>query len=56
MPQTDQSWPDKSALTSRDVERALGGDALGRNGVLAPVPGTVREDRSLRVWLDRHGP
>src|SRR5262245_37771461 len=52
MVQTDKSWPDRSGLTARDAARALGGDPLGRDGVLAPGPGHSPRDRSLRVWLD----
>jgi hypothetical protein len=39
------------ALDARTLARALGGDVVGRNMVLAPGPGHSRKDRSLSVRL-----
>ena len=40
----------------RAVARALGGEAVGRDAVLAPGPGHGRADRSLSVKLDPAAP
>jgi Toprim domain len=52
MAETHESWRNRSALTLAEAVRALGGEPLGRDGVLAPGPGHSLRDRSLRVWLD----
>jgi hypothetical protein len=60
MHQTSQTWRDKCApVASRsplELARALGGDPLGRDGVVAPGPGHGPRDRSLRVWVDPAAP
>jgi hypothetical protein len=38
-------------IDTRTLARALGGDVVGRNAVLAPGPGHSRRDRSLSVRL-----
>jgi hypothetical protein len=38
-------------IDARTLARALGGDVVGRNAVLAPGPGHSRRDRSLSVRL-----
>jgi putative DNA primase/helicase len=43
-------------LDARALAHALGGDALGRNRVLAPGPGHSRADRSLSITLDPRAP
>ena len=54
MPQFDQLY--SRALSQREMARALGGDPLGRDGILAPGPRHSPHDRSLRVWLDLSAP
>ena len=44
------------SLTLREVARLIGGEPLGRDGVLAPGPGHGPQDCSLRVWLDPEAP
>jgi hypothetical protein len=38
-------------IDARSIARALGGDVIGRDAVLAPGPGHARRDRSLSVRL-----
>jgi hypothetical protein len=60
MQQTSRISGDKcapiSSLSPLELARALGGDPLGRDGVLAPGPGHGPCDRSLRVWIDPAAP
>lgn len=54
MPQPDQLY--SRGLSQRKIARALGGDPLGGDGILAPGPRHSPHDRSLRVWLDPSAP
>src|SRR3954470_1760683 len=40
----------------RTISRALGGEVIGSDQVLAPGPGHSPKDRSLAVRLSRHAP
>jgi hypothetical protein len=39
-------------MDPRSIARALGGEVVGRNSILAPGPGHSRKDRSLSIKLD----
>lgn len=46
----------EALLPERALARALGGDAVGSNRVLAPGPGHSPRDRSLSVLIDPNAP
>ena len=45
-----------AALNIHVLARALSGEVVGRNSILAPGPGHSRKDRSLSVTLNRDAP
>ena len=44
------------ALDARSIARALGGDVVGRDQVVAPGPGHSRNDRSLSIYISATAP